>query len=186
MRCQKDYYREERSGKVSRMFGRFIVPLMCLAAASAFADTVAVTISGNFGTPQGGSSLFDDQNYTVDFVIPDSANPSVTTCCLANVEADYDVTAQFKVPGLGLSLDEPVEVEYNSEPPLATWLNIFSFTGLPVGNYMLLTGFQLDSGALWNGLAGPLGTPVINQLNDAAGSGICGPGQALRHSRLRY
>jgi hypothetical protein len=52
------------------------------------------------------------------------------------------------------------------------WLNIFTFTGLPMGDFMVLSPFQINSGELWNGLAGVLGTPVITPLNAAPGTGL--------------
>lgn len=143
-----------------------------LAVAPAFAEPIAVTLVGNFGAPQSGSSLFDNQNYTVTFIIPDQSSPSATTCCAGQISATYDVNTQFAVPGIGLSLANAVQVQYNSQLPLGEWLNIFSFTGLPAGDFMVLTPFQLNSSDLWNGLAGPLGTPMITLLNNAPGSGI--------------
>jgi hypothetical protein len=74
------------------------------------------------------------------------------------------------VPGIGLSLDDAVQAQYISQSPLGKWLNIFSFTGLPVGDLMVLTPFQINSGDLWNGLAGALGTPGITLLNDTPGT----------------
>jgi hypothetical protein len=153
------------------MCRHFSLLLMCLAAVPVFADSIAVTLSGNFGAPQGGSSVFDNQNYIVSFLISDSASPSETTCCLSQISATYDVTANLSVPGIGLSLDDAVQVQYNSQLPLGKWLNIFGFTGLPVGDQLLLTPFQVNSGELWNGLAGAFGTPVITLLNDEPGMG---------------
>ncbi len=140
-------------------------------AAPVFGGPIAVTISGNFGAPTDGSSVFDNQNYSIQYLIPDDASPSSTFCCLAQISANYDVIAHFAVPGIGLAVDDAVEVQYNSQLPLGKWLNIFSFHGLPVGDFMVLSPFQITSGELWNGLAGPLGTPVITPLNGATGSG---------------
>ncbi len=151
-----------------RCFGFLVI---ALAAAPALAGPVAVTLSGNFGAPMGGSSVFDNQNYTLSFLIPDQQSPSATTCCLAQISATYDVMAHLAVPGIGLSLDNAVQAQYNSQLPLGKWLNVTTFTGLPVGDFMVLIPFQLNSGELWNGLAGALGTPVINPLNAAPGTG---------------
>ncbi|SRR6266849_4191183 len=74
------------------------------------------------------------------------------------------------VPGIGWSLDDAVQAQYISQLPLGKWLNISSFTGLPVGDLMVLTRFQINSGDLWNGLAGVLGTPGITPLNDTPGT----------------
>jgi hypothetical protein len=154
------------------MYGQFKCLIILLAVAPAFAGPIAVTLSGNFGAPQGGSSVFDNQNYSVSFLIPDQSLPSATTCCVAQISATYDVNARLGVPGIGVALDAAVQVTYNSQLPLGKWLNIFTFTGLPVGDFMVLTPFQVNSGELWNGLAGTLGTPEITLLNGAPGTGI--------------
>ena len=146
--------------------------LVALSAAPAFTNPIDVTLSGNFGAPQDGSSVFDNQNYAINFVIPDPASPSDTTCCLFQISAAYEVNVHLAVPAIGLSLDNVLQVQYNSQLPLGEWLNIVSFTGLPVGDFMVLSPFQINSGELWNGLAGALGTPVINPLNGAPGTGI--------------
>ena len=146
--------------------------LLALAAAPAFAGPIAVTLSGNFGAPQGGSSVFDNQDFSISFLIADDSSPSATTCCVAQISATYDVIAHLLVPGIGLSLDNPIQAQYNSQLPLGKWLNLFSFTGLPVGDFMVLTPFQINSGELWNGLAGPLGTPAITPLSRAPGTGV--------------
>jgi hypothetical protein len=152
---------------------QFSLLFIVLAVAPAFAGPIAVTLSGNFGAPQGGSSVFDNQNYSVNFLIPDPSSPSATTCCLAQISsATYNVNAHLAVPGIGLALDNAVQVQYNSQLPLGKWLNIFTFTGLPVGDFMVLTPFQINSGELWNGLAGALGTPVLTPLDGAPGTGV--------------
>ena len=153
------------------MRNRFCLVLVSFAALPLLADSIAVTLSGNFGAPQGGSSVFDNQDYVLSILIPDSASPSQTTCCFAQISATYDVIANLSVPGIGLSVDDPVQVQYNSQLPLGKWLNIFGFTGLPVGDQLLLTPFQINSGDLWNGLAGAAGTPVITLLNNQPGTG---------------
>jgi hypothetical protein len=85
-------------------------------------------------------------------------------------EADYAVLAELQVPGLGLTLDRNVTVGYIYQLPLGQWINIFSFTGLPVGDFMVVTPLQVNSGQLWNGLAASLGTPVITPLSNAPGT----------------
>ena len=37
--------------------------------------------------------MLDNQNYTINFLIPDSALPDSRTCCLFQISATYDVTA---------------------------------------------------------------------------------------------
>ena len=150
---------------------RLRLVLIFFAGLRLLAGPIAVTLSGNFGAPQGGSSIFDNQSYVVSFLIADPASPSQTTCCLGQMSATYDVTANLSVPGIGLSLNDPVQVQYNSQLPLGKWLNILGFTGLPVGDQLLLTPFQINSGDLWNGLAGSAGTPVITLLNNQPGTG---------------
>ena len=121
---------------------RLCFVLTCFAAFPLFAEPIAVTLSGNFGAPDAGSSVFDFQNYVVSFQIPDAASPSQTTCCLGQISATYDVTANLSVPGIGLSVNDPVQVQYNNQLPLGKWLNVLGFTGLPVGDQLLLTPFQ--------------------------------------------
>src|SRR5438045_6532479 len=133
------------------MYRKLRFLLIALAAAPVFSTPISVTLSGNFGVPQSGSSLFDNQNYSLNFLIPDPSSPSATTCCLAQISATYNVNAQFAVPGLGLSVANAVQVQYNNQLPLGKWLNTFSFTGLPVGDFLVLTPFQINSGELWNG-----------------------------------
>ena len=151
--------------------GWAFLAVAALAAGPAFGGPVLVTISGNFGSPSSGSSVFDNQNYSVQFLIPNDALPSSTTCCAAQISATYDVSAHLAVPGIGLAVDNVVQAQYNNQLPLGKWLNIFSFTGLPVGDFMVLTPFQIFSGDLWNGVVDPLGTPAITLLNGATGSG---------------
>ena len=154
------------------MYRLLTLLLVVSTVAPAFAGSVSVTLSGNFGAPlPGGSSVFDNQNYLVSFLIPDPASPTTTTCCLAQISATYNVNAHMSVPGIGLSLDNLVQVTYNSQLPLGKWLNIFTFTGLPVGDFMVMTPFQINSGELWNGLAGASGTPVLTPLDNAPGAG---------------
>ena len=75
------------------------------------------------------------------------------------------------VPGIGLSVTSPVEVQYNNQAPLGLWLNIAVFRPLPVGDFLIMTPFQTLSGApLWNGLAGARGTPEITLLTNEPGS----------------
>ena len=154
------------------MFRHFRFLLLCSLAARVFAAPVSVTLNGNFGAPTGGSSILDNQNYSVTYTIPNPASPDAVTCCLANISAEYDVIAHLAIPGLGVSIDNAVQVQYENQLPMGQWLNIFTFTGLPVGDFMVLTPFQLTSGELWNGLAGSLGTPQINLLDHAAGTGV--------------
>ena len=98
--------------------------------------------------------FFDDQDYTLNFVIPDAAAPSSTFCCV-EISATYFVDATLLVPGIGLSTTEAVDVQYNNEAPLGEWLNVGNIGGLPEGAFILLTPFQIDSGHLWNGLVDP-------------------------------
>jgi hypothetical protein len=159
------------TAEVNPMFRHAGFLWVALSAVSASAGPVAVTINGNFGAPQSGSSIFDNQNYVIQFLIPEDASPAATTCCLAQTSATYDVNAHMAIPGAGVSLDNAVQVQYNSQLPLGQWMNIFSFTGLPVGDFMILTPFQIATGDLWNGLAGALGTPEITPHNAAPGTG---------------
>src|ERR1700730_5949650 len=100
------------------MYRQFSFLFIALAAAPTFGSPIAVTLSGNFGAPQGGSTVFDNQNYSINFLIPDPSSPSATTCCLAQISATYNVNAHLGVPGIGLALDDAVQVQYNSQLPL--------------------------------------------------------------------
>jgi hypothetical protein len=164
--------RENCHSEVNNMSRHFGLLLIALAAAPALADSVAVTITGNFGAPTDGSSVFDNQNYSVSFLIPDTASPTSTFCCMFEIAATYNVNATLAVPGLGLSIDDIVQAQYVDEAPIGQWLNIGNFGDLPVGSFFILTPFQIDSGELWNGLDGALGTPVIDPLDDTPGSGF--------------
>jgi hypothetical protein len=155
-----------------RKLGLGALAVCGLITAPAFADSVNVTLSGNFGS--GGLSVLDNQNYTITFSIADPASPSRTYCCAGTIIIVYDDTnAQLSVPGIGLSLNEAVGIVYNTSPGNpGNWMNVIGFTGLPQGDLLLWSGVQLDNGNLWNGLADPLGTPVINLFNDAPGTGL--------------
>ena len=62
------------------MFRHLRLLLIALAAAPGFAGPIAVTLSGNFRAPQGGFSVFDNQNFTINFLVPHPVSPSATTC----------------------------------------------------------------------------------------------------------
>src|SRR5262245_243649 len=103
------------------MYREFRLVLTVLTAVPALATPIAVTLSGNFGPPQSGSSIFDNQSYSVNYLIPDPASPSATTCCLAQISATYNVIGHLAVPGIGSSIDNAVQVQYNSQLPLGKW-----------------------------------------------------------------
>jgi hypothetical protein len=135
----------------------------------AVASPVAVTLFGNLGAPAGSSTLFDNQNYQISFTIPDPHAPTTVFEPIGGVgqtSAAYRVPARLSVPGIGLELMNPVDVIYNSQEPVGNWMNIMTFTGLPVGDFMVVTPVRTLSGVLlWNALAGSLGTPEITLLN---------------------
>jgi hypothetical protein len=145
--------------------------LLCLAA-QLLPGAVVVRIEGNFGPASGTSTVFDNQNYLVQFTIPDPASPASSAADPGTgfSRVDYTTSAALSVPGIGLSvpLGAPNTIEYIQSlgtSPFDNWMNIFQFYGLPVGGFMLATPVYSLSGApLWNGLAPPL-TPAINQLN---------------------
>jgi hypothetical protein len=141
---------------------------------AALASPITVTLSGNFGASSGDATLFDHQNYSVMFTIPDPSSPTRFFDApggIGQISAIYDVPAILSVPGIGFSVVSPVEVVYNNQAPLGLWLNVGVFRPLPVGDFLVLTPFQTISGApLWNGLAGARGTPEITLLTAEAGS----------------
>jgi hypothetical protein len=144
--------------------------LLALLAFSsrALAGPIAITIEGNFGAPLGGSSIFDSQNYRIAFDIVDPHAPSVSTYApqFSMISVSYHVPVHLSVPGIGLSLDNVVDVQYLSQPPLGIWMNVMTFTGLPVGDFMVLTPLQtLNATPLWNALVDPIGQPEITLLN---------------------
>jgi len=62
------------------------------------------------------------------------------------------VKAQLTVPGIGLTVNNTIQAGYLNQLPQGKWLNVFSFTGLPVGDFMVMAPLQIASGELWNGL----------------------------------
>ncbi len=148
-----------------------VIALWCIAA-FANGSPIAVTIAGNFGSPIQGTSAFDNQAYSINFTIPDPSAPDATVCCApGQVEADYNVFATWSVPGLGFSHSDPIIAGYLNQQPLGLWMNLSFFTGLANGDFMLVTPLQVND-PLWNGLAGPVGTPVINLLDHSPGTAI--------------
>jgi hypothetical protein len=148
----------------------FVLAAVCTLAAA----PIDVTISGNFGRPSSGSSLFDQQNYFITYTIPDPHSPTRFFDApggTGQIEAIYDVLGTLAVPDLALTVISPVEVGYENQAPLGLWLNIGVFSPLPVGDFLLLTPFQTVVGApLWNGLTGARGVPEINVLNAQPGT----------------
>jgi hypothetical protein len=76
-----------------------------------------------------------------------------------------------------LELDKAAAANYSSEPPDDKWLNILGFQVVPFPQTpesvatMNLVFFHINSGELWNGLAGSLGTPTITPLDGVSGEG---------------
>jgi hypothetical protein len=68
------------SATVNGMYRQFSFLFIALAVAPASAGPIAVTLFGNFGALQGGPSVFDNQNYSINFLIPDPSLPLATTC----------------------------------------------------------------------------------------------------------
>jgi hypothetical protein len=145
--------------------------LLCLTV-QLLPGAVVVRIEGNFGPASGASTVFDNQDYLVQFTIDDPTSPASSSDNPGTgfSRVDYTTSAVLSVPGIGLSvpLGMPNTIEYTQSLgnlPFDNWMNIFQFYGLPVGDFMLVTPLYTLSGApLWNGLAQP-GTPAINQFN---------------------
>jgi hypothetical protein len=131
------------------------------------AESVFVTINGNFGPSDSNSTVFDNQDYSVRFTIANPASPDsfIVDTSVNFISVDYMVQAELAVPNLGLTIDRSVDVQYIEQAP-GNWLNIFSFSGgLPAGDFFVLSPLQTLNGLpLWNGLAGNLGTPGISLL----------------------
>lgn len=148
---------------------RHVALAFLLATTVLCAGPINVSIAGNFGPPSTGSSVFDNQNYFITFMIADPHSPDMAFDApggIGQVSATYHVPVLLAVPGLGFSVMNPMDVSYIKQAPLGIWMNIFTFTGLPVGDFMVVTPLQTISGVpLWNGLAGSLGQPEINFLN---------------------
>jgi hypothetical protein len=150
------------------MLRRLAVSIALLAGLSVMsASSIGVTISGNFGPSSAGSSVLDNRSYFINFTIPDPHSPTmIVDAPGAQVSATYHVSASLDIPGLGVAVTKALDVSYVKQAPLGIWMNIFTFTGLPVGDFMVLTPLQTISGIpLWNGLAGSLGQPEISLLN---------------------
>jgi hypothetical protein len=146
--------------------------LLCLTV-QLLPGAVVVRIEGNFGPGSGTSTVFDNQDYLVQFTIDDPTSPASSTDNPGTgfSRVDYTASALLTVPGIGLSvpLGMPNTIEYVRSPgnfqSFDNWMNVFQFYGLPVGDFMLLVPLHTLSGApLWNGFAAP-DTPVINLFN---------------------
>ena len=78
--------------------------------------------------------------------------------------AEYQIPTLLSIPGLNFSVVNMVGAGYYNQQPLGLWLNLMTFTGLPVGDFMVMTPLQtFDGSTLWNGLAGVLGFPAPQQ-----------------------
>ena len=142
--------------------------LLLLVPTLAAAGPITVVISGNFGAPTGGSTILDNQNYSIFYTVPDPHSPT-STVAIPNTEVrvQYDVPTTLSIPGLNFSVTETVGAWYESQQPMGLWLNLMTFTGLPVGDFMVMTPLQtLDGTPLWNGLAGSLGDPELTEFSN--------------------
>jgi hypothetical protein len=136
------------------------------------ATPITVVITGNFGAPTGGTTILDDQNYSIVYTIPDPHTPT-NSMGIPNTwaNAEYQVPTLLSIPGINFSALETVGAGYYDQQPLGLWLNLMTFTGLPVGDFMVMTPLQtLDGSTLWNGLAGALGDPDLTILGHVPAS----------------
>jgi hypothetical protein len=128
--------------------------LFLMFAAVVPAAPITVLISGNFGPGLGGSTVLDNQDYSIAYTIPDPHAPdsSFATGNVAN--ATYQIPVQLSIPGLGVSIVNNLSADYRSDPStfptLGMWLNLMSFTGLPVGDFMVMTPLTTATEPLWN------------------------------------
>lgn len=136
------------------------------------AAPITVTITGNFGAPTGGTTVLDYQNYSIVYTIPDPHAPTNSMAIPGTwANAEYQVAAQLSIPGLSFSAIEPVGAGYYNQQPLGLWLNLMTFTGLPVGDFMVMTPLlTLDGSTLWNGFAGALGDPELMTVDHVPAS----------------
>lgn len=132
------------------------------------AGPIVFSMSGTFGQANGTPTVLDNQDYFINFVIPDPHSPArVFDNPIAQIGATYPVIAQLAIPGLNFVTQNLIEAGYNSQQPLGLWLNLSTFTGLPVGDFMVATPVQVFGTPLWNGVAGALGTPELNVFTNA-------------------
>ena len=136
------------------------------------ATPITIVIAGNFGSSSNGSTVLDGQNYSISYTVPDPQSPTNSASFGSAANATYQIPVQLSIPGLNFSVINSVGAEYHNDPStlpsLGMWLNLFTFTGLPVGDFMVMTPLTTTSVApLWNGLAGALGTPDLLPLSNA-------------------
>ena len=152
---------------------------MVALAAPLAAGPLQISILGNFGNPEtGGSSIFNNQNYNINFLIPNTSLPSTALCCNPGGEtlAEYLIPATLSVPGIDLTMTQVIQADFISYDPAVApampfyqWLN-FSFVAPPVGDVLVMTPLDLIGQNLWNGLAASAGTPLIFPENQAPSS----------------
>jgi hypothetical protein len=134
------------------------------------AAPITVLIGGNFGSPTSGSTVLDNQNYSISFTVPDPLSPDMSGSFGNAANATYHVPAQLSISGLGFSVTTTVDADYRSDPSttMGMWLNLFTFSAIPVaGEFMVMTPLTTIGAPLWNGLAGALGTPEVFSLSSA-------------------
>ncbi|MFN7922290.1 MAG: PEP-CTERM sorting domain-containing protein [Bryobacteraceae bacterium] len=141
-------------------------------AHTCLASPLAITLQGTLQRSGGPATVFDNQPYSVTFTIPDPALPVSGSVSpdLASRSVLYLTLGTLNVPGIGLSVTSPLQVQFiqDSSPALTfhQWMNIFQFQPLPVGDFMLLTPmYTIDGSPIWNGLADGLGTPSLSLLS---------------------
>lgn len=141
-------------------------------ATLAAASPVTVVISGNFGPPAGGTTLLDNQDYSITYTIPDPHSPA-NSLGISNTwaSAEYQVPTALSIPSLSFSVVTTVGAGYYNQQPLGLWLNLMTFTPVPQGDFMVMTPLQTLGGQpLWNGLAGALGDPELTALSNVPAS----------------
>lgn len=146
---------------------RRVLFLLIAAAGAVMATPTTVVLQGIFVPSYGPPTVFDHQSYSVQFTIPDVSLPdsSIVSPDLSFRSITYLTPGTLSVPGLGLSVVSPLQVQYVQSAG-DQWLNLFQFSPLPVGDFMLLTPFYPVSKApLWNGLADGIGTPALNSFS---------------------
>ena len=91
--------------------------LFLLLTAVVSAALVTVLITGNFGPGQGGSTVLDNQDYSISYTILDPHTPASAFADPGNVaNATYQIPVRLSIPSLGLSIVNRVAADYRSDP----------------------------------------------------------------------
>lgn len=131
----------------------------CLIAAFQLtAAPLYVSIEGNFGSPSGGSSWLDHQDYVLTYSIPNPGAPDLNS---PPDRITYLVPVTLSVPSIGVIGSHAGQVAYFSGSTSA--ITIFGITGVPTPSDPFMILFLGAPTPVWNG---NVGSPVIFPLSD--------------------